>query len=714
MSVTLLNNEITTLKNEINLISLRADSYFMSIDSLTNTSQLLELANELSFSSYTTKNTLTTIQKLFKTENNKLSDIEKYALWKLLLKYCQLIDKNITDIEQVIKTQKASTSIFFDALNETKNNLAAARKMINLMDFKASQLYRRSLLPIDVSSIPLDDLSFKERVAKPGFINKMIARLCLKAITNVAEKEEDIAATLQNTLLSSPNDIHNYQLRIDQKTIVQAVEYLNPDSTDKWLIVVGGAGAAYTNMLPIAKELALRNNANFLVVDYLAQKPASFSDPVKIILAAATFLLEKKKVKPENLVLMGHSNGGRLVLQAAAHLPGCSVVTNNTYTSLEEAIISNVLNGAESLKNMGIPVGEYTTEIINTVTDFFKKHHLDKKALNILHTALKETNNGYQSEYAKSKVPDHKYAAVYTAPCTGYNSNGEKLPKAGDKLLFDAVDGKVQAKKAKQDTPTHREQLQERNKFFNRRGLDIIGVKYKDSPNPEHRGHHIVIKGITHPTIKNTHNVIDANLLSSALKEVEKEKNFKPQTLRERFEILLDKYDLSSETESQLSPVGIELNPSERFLLTKAMIQLNKTPYHADMPTQIQLMRLFQASDVAADIISSYKSALDKMIRGQKPSEYKEGMRFLNERLNTLNDRSEVPDPRLYGTGSYLSKNLAGSILKRLQRYHAESPISVNGLFSGRSPINISVKRCAQTVSDLDLTQLNQCVLVRA
>lgn len=713
MSVTLLNKEITKLQNEISMITLRTDSYWMSSDSLTNTKLLLELANELNLSTYVTRNTIAAIQKRFKTESNKLSDTEQRALWKLLLNYCQLIDKNITHIERVIEKKKTSAYLFADAFNERKKNSDDIRDLIKSMKFKTSHLYRRSLLPIDVSSKPIDNLNFKDRVAKPGFINKMIAQLCLKAVTDVVEKKEDIASALQNTLISAPNDIHNYQLRIDQKTIVQTVEYLNPVSTDKWLIVVGGAGAAYTNMLSTAKEVALRDNANFLVVDYLAQNPASFADPVKIILAAATFLFEKKGVKPANLVLMGHSNGGRLVLQAAAHLPGCSVVTNNTYTSLEEAIISNVMNGAESLKNMGIPIGKYSTEIINAVTSFFAKHHLDEKMLDILHKALEKTNNEYQSEQAKSKIPDHKYVAVYTAPCTSYNSEGVKLPKGVDKVLFDAVDGKVQAKKAKQDTPEQRELLKERNKFFNRKNLVITGVKYKDSPNPEHSGHHTVIKGITDSVIQNTHNVIDAKLLSTALKEIEKEKNFKPLTLKERFELLLEKHNLSSEAESLLSPVGIELNPSERFLLTKTMIQFNKTPYHADMPTQMQLMRLFQASSVAAEIISSYKSAVDKMIWGDTPSEYKEGMKFLKERLNTLNARSESPDPRLQGTGSYLSKNLADSILKRLQRYHAESPMGTHGLFSGRSSINTPVRRCAVTVSDMDLTRLTPCISVR-
>lgn len=70
---------------------------------------------------------------------------------------------------------------------------------------------------------------------------------------------------------------------------MQAIEYRNPVVTNQWLIVVGGAGAAYTDMLPIAQELAVRNQYNFLVVDYLVQKPSSFADPVNTILAAARF-----------------------------------------------------------------------------------------------------------------------------------------------------------------------------------------------------------------------------------------------------------------------------------------------------------------------------------------------------------------------------------------------------------------------------------------
>ncbi|MDR3503656.1 MAG: alpha/beta hydrolase [Legionella sp.] len=710
-------NELAKLRHEISSISQEASSCFAP--AAPYTMQLCELANGLSFSTYAIRNTINAIKKQLNEPNHKISEAQKHEAWKLLFTYYQLIDKNRTLIEQIVNERQTNLHLFGEVLNATKKNLAVIYDLILHMDFKAAHLYRRSLLPVELSS-PLGQQSpTKERAAKPGFIDKIITQICLRVVTKVAQKEVDIANTLKKTLLSAPNDMQNYPLRIDKKTTVQAIEYRNPVATDQWLIVIGGAGAAYTDMLPIAQELAVRNHYNFLVVDYLAQKPTSFADPVNTILAAATFLLEKKGAQPQDLVLLGHSNGGRIARQAAAQLPGCSVITNNTYTSLEEVIINHVLHANESLKNADISMSKHSEEIINAVSTFFEKHHLDKKALGILRNALEKTANDYQSEAAQIKIPDNKHVAVYVAPETEYNHEGKKRSKSGgDKILFEAADGRIQAKKAKLADPNQHRQLKEKDRFFNPDKPGIKGVKYKDSPNPQQPGHYTVLKGISEE--ENTHNVIDADLLSLALTELSQLKNYKPLTLREQFAVLLEKYDLSGKAEYLVSPAGIELTSAERFLLLKAMARFMKEPAHAELPTQMQLMRLFQASDVAADIISAYEPALNKMTWGDNPSECKTGIKFLKNRLNTLTERTFAPAPCLHGNGSYLSKNLADTVLRRLQNYHAKLPQELLEEHLAAEQ-NKSGKRHGLftqgiTVSDLDLSLIrsNRHGLVRA
>ncbi|USQ15309.1 alpha/beta hydrolase (plasmid) [Legionella lytica] len=717
MSATPFENELTKLRHEISSISQQASSCFATAS--PQTMQLRELADELSFSTYAIKNTICSIQKQLNESNNKISESQKYEAWKLLFSYYQLIDKNRTLIEQIINERQSNNYLFEDALNETKKKLVVIYDLILAMNFTAGHIYRRSLSPIELSKPPLHQAQTKERAVKPGFIDKIITRLCLGIVSHVAQKDVDIADTLKKTLLFAPNDTHNYQLRVDEKTIVQAIEYRNPVVTNQWLIVVGGAGAAYTDMLPIAQELAVRNQYNFLVVDYLVQKPSSFADPVNTILAAARFLLEKKGVKSEDLVLLGHSNGGRIVREAAAQLPGCSVITNNTYTSLEEVIINHVLHASESLKNTGLSLSKHSEEIINAVSTFFEKHHLDKKVLGRLRTALEKTANEYQSAAANIKIPDNKHVAVYVAPATTHDEAGNKCSKSGgDKILFDAIDGKAQAKKAKLADPSQHQQLKAKDLFFSSDKPGIKGVKYKDSPNPQQAGHYTVIKGVSEED--NTHNVIDVELLSLALSELEQLKTYRPLTLREQFAALLDKHDLSDKTEYLLAPAGIELTSAERFLLLKAMTRFVKESAHAELPTQIQLMRLFQASDVAADIISAYEPALNKMIWGDNPSECKSGIKFLKRRLSTLTERSVAPEPYLQGNGSYMSINLANTVLRRLHQYYAKLPqeLLVEHMTSEQNKSEKRHRLFSQgvTISDLDLSclQPNRYGLVRA
>lgn len=704
-----LKEQIVKLRRQTAELRSNVETCFMTTGTTVTTTQLHEFADILSYLAYATKNTIQNISTSFQTAHKQLTDAEKKALWALLFEYCKLLDKSISHLQQTVGNDYSISG----KINTSKQNLEVINELILAMEFKPTHIYRSEYTPVDVSSSLFNRMKANHKeTTKPSFISKLITKLCVKAVTNIEETEEAIASNLKSTLLSAPNDVSNYQLRIDKSTIVQTIEYLNPNATNKWLIVVGGAGASYTNMLPVAKEIATQGGYNFLIVDYLADKPTSFSDPVKIILAATQFLLEKRGVKAKDLVLVGHSNGGRIVSEAGSFLPDCRVITNNTYTSLEEVIINNVLHGVEFLKNAGISVNKYSAEIINAVTDFLKQHHLDEKILHILRNALEQTNNGYQAEQVKMKIADHHFAAVYTESALVHDSSGQKLPKAGrDRLLFEASDGVVQAQKAKQQSLEQRRLLKKKNGLFHSynnasENAIVTGVKCKDSPDPTHSGHHLVLKGTTVPRIQNTHNVIDANLLNAALKELTQQENYRPLTFQEQLAQVLDKYDLSDEMEYLVPPVGIALTSEECFLLKKIMVQLQKTPYRADMPTQIQLMRLFQASDVAAEIISSYKPALDIMVWGNDRAEYKKGMTFLKKRLDTLGERSIAPDPRLQGTGSYINKNLADSILKRLNHYRDNLPKVGPGMF------DISCAASARqhgllsgvTVSDLDLS----------
>lgn len=705
-------NQIEKIQNELTCLHHHVDTHFNLEDEFVSLEQFSQFSADIVSA---TKNIVQAISKNFTAADNQLSDEDKAALWSLLFKSSQVIDKSIVTIERTIEKKKFSFLKFITVFNELEMQLKEIYGLSQSAEFKMAHLYCHETPPIAISSPVLQHANTKNHKTKPGLLSKLITRLCVKTVTTVKQEEAASVATLTKTLFSAPNHIRNYQLLVDKKTTVQAIEYLNPNPATQWLIAVGGAGAAYTDMLPIAKDIATRNHYNFLVVDYLAPKINSFTDSVEIILAAATFLLEHKGAKLEDIRLVGHSHGGRLVSEAAAYLPGCSVVTNNTYTSLEEVIISNVLHTSDLLKSRGVLLGHYSEKVINSVTDFIEKHQLDKKMLHVIRNALEATNNGYQSVKAKSKVPEHHYAAVYTASTTPYSSEGKKLSKhGGDKVLFHAVDAAKQSKKSKQQSLEQHNLLSQNNRFFYKDESLILGVKHKDKPNPARHGHHLVLKGITRTQIENTHNVIDADLLGMAFDELDNQKNYRPLTLREHLERLLEKYDLSSQTEHLLPPAGIELNPSECFLLKKIIQQLKHDSCQDEMPTQIQLMRLFQASDIAAEMISAYKPAMDKMVWGDNISEYKKGTKFIKECLHNLSERTTAPNPRLEGVGSYLNKNLAETILKRVHAYHSKLPSQGHGLFSGRVPLEpkLSAMKYHQelpgkgiTVSELNLTR---------
>ncbi|CAM4426026.1 MAG: hypothetical protein LEGION0398_MBIBDBAK_00446 [Legionellaceae bacterium] len=658
-----------------------------------------ENENTISGKAATIENQLKNINPLLKEiiclleqPTNKLNNIEKKELWNSILTYKKFANSfyDLLTVQLKILPKYHDLKWIHARKKTSLNNID---KIVTLStQFTMQDIYQKNLIPIPVSMKNTVPTSNSQNAS---VLDQIIKKASLKMLTDIVQSKKDMTSELVNIFLEDPENIHNYQLQINKNTHVQTIEYRNPNLTDKWLIAIGGAGAAYTNILATTKTIADNTGCNFLILDYLAKKPNSFRDPIDIIVTGANYLCNKEQIKPENLTLIGHSNGGRIALEAANSLPGCNVITNNTYTSLEEVITDHIKNQ-------------------NTLKDPLTKIKFDQWVNKLFANAFIKTGNEYHSFQTKDKIADHKYASIYTAPDTASYKRENNTTKTIDNILFNAVDGKQRAKLAKHKNKEWVTKIQTKgshltetlntlyeNQNIREKNKEIIGISCKDYPNPIEKNHCFVFKGVAKNSIVDLHNIIDPSLISTAMMEIEKNKDFKHLSLNERFENLLRKYHLTAETDDQLTPAGIELKTEDILLLEKIIEQLNNNP-DSSIPTQNQLMRLFQSSSDAAKLISQNIKVLDRMIKGNKGfAEYKCGMNFLNKCIQSLDKRTTEPDSTLSGNGAYLDRKAVKEILESLQAYQAANPVQRHGFFSGRSNT-----RMISTVSDLNLVDV--------
>lgn len=126
-------------------------------------------------------------------------------------------------------------------------------------------------------------------------------------------------------------------------TNLYAVVVRQPTPTNRWMLYCGGNAEFAEFSLSEGDETANSLRAN--VVYYNARGvgrsgsyPSHTQDLVLDAAAVAKYVMEREGVEEKNMLLLGHSIGGGVAAQVAAHqCPGCPLVLDRTFSSLSDA-----------------------------------------------------------------------------------------------------------------------------------------------------------------------------------------------------------------------------------------------------------------------------------------------------------------------------------------------------------------------------------------
>jgi len=148
---------------------------------------------------------------------------------------------------------------------------------------------------------------------------------------------DDFIMTWENVNFSPKNDIniklHGWLIKTQQKR----------KST---ILYFHGNAGNITNRLPIAHNLTEAGYDVFLF-DYRGYGKSEGSPSEKGLyddaLGAYSFLIENKKIKPEELILMGRSLGCAVSLELALHSSARAVIIISPFTSLKDMARANVI-----------------------------------------------------------------------------------------------------------------------------------------------------------------------------------------------------------------------------------------------------------------------------------------------------------------------------------------------------------------------------------
>lgn len=143
-----------------------------------------------------------------------------------------------------------------------------------------------------------------------------------KYMDNYLSKAAEISRTKLNEF---SDDIKPYAKFIkiisSKNTEISALD-LNPNNSDKYIFFLHGMAQNVTNYQPLYKN-ALNNNYGVFAVEYRGyglnpRAKLSEDNFRKDVDAAYKHLVNVKKIKPENIVVIGHSMGGSLATDFAS------------------------------------------------------------------------------------------------------------------------------------------------------------------------------------------------------------------------------------------------------------------------------------------------------------------------------------------------------------------------------------------------------------
>lgn len=506
------------------------------------------------------------------------------------------------------------------------------------------------------------------------------AQLITREVNAVAVNKQAIVQQVISQQLNHATYITRFNLVANGQTIPAILGAAKTPSKQS-IMFITGAGDHPFNGLDIAAEIAAKLGANYLAVNHVTGHATHFGQPISKIIAGVNYLINVKGMKLEDITLFGHSNGGRLALEVADYFKQTygkapSVVLNNTYNTLEEVSV-NVAKKALTKRSAHKPApsfGESPAE-----------HAVSRFAVKQLNNAFKQHHSDYQAETIIQRLGPQQVASVYTGNVTQYNEQGQKLTKPRDEILGKGQQGRIHNKKAKRENPKHHEAVGRMSFKLSSGGR----CRYKDLYQEGHGGHLVIKRYVSDGTM--IHNKIDTDCLVYAARRLKEQQalakglHTSVENLQQRFVSLLNREGIIQQTCS--FPIGLSLGPDDMLLLKETFAQLIVQP-DLDLPTQQQLMALFQADGYVAELIANNESAMKRMIVGNGHSRQQHmGLEFLEQRLSKqhLESRTIQPDGLIDGIGSYLEPEQAERLYQQVRTYESKlqrAPIRMSqGLF---------------------------------
>lgn len=429
---------------------------------------------------------------------------------------------------------------------------------------------------------------------------------------------------------------------------------------------ISGAGDHPFNNLQLIADIAAKLKVNYLTVDHVSQYATHFIKPVAKIIAGLDYLIAVKGMKITDITLIGHSNGGRLALEAADYCKRVygeapKVVLNNSYNTLEDASI-NLVKKVLAKKPSHKPMLSMEASPVEQAFSDLATRELKK--------AFEQNDETYNAEEFIQRVGPARVASIYTGVKTQRNEFEQKWTKPRDQVLNKAQQGRMRNKKVKQNYAEYHKAIGKMD--FTLPSGDIY--RYKDMPQQDHSGY-LVIKRYMPTDAKDIHNEVDIDCIVHAVRRLTEQQAIlaKHQTLaddlRQRFNELLKNQEIGSRTRSFL--VGLTLSSEELLLLKEVFAQLTIKP-ELNWPTQKQLMALFQADGYIAELITGNPATMNRMLQGDGHTEQLHtGLSFLEQKLSLVNlqQRLSHPDGRVDGIGSFLESEQVERIQQQIVKH---------------------------------------------
>lgn len=485
------------------------------------------------------------------------------------------------------------------------------------------------------------------------------AKLINREINKVGVTEAQVAQHVLPHKLARPHEVSLFNINCNGLTIPAVFREASSPS-DECIMFISGAGDHGLNSLDNSEAIAEKLGCNYLVVNHNDKNSTHFAIRLEKLIAGVEYLMVVKNLPLEKIKLIGHSNGGRLALEAADYLMhkyqvSPQVVLNNTYETLSEVSLNIAKDFLVTKSHRTQPSLEENS--FERVISRFAKNQLDN--------AFAQTATAYNAEEVIKRIGYENVANIYTGVATTYDKQGRKLTKNRDQVLGKGQLGRQHNQRAKQDA-AHHELI--RSSFELPSGdLAVYKDKFQAGQNS-----YLNVKLLMSENARDIHNEVNVDCIVHVIKQLSAQQaideNALP-SLQLRLISLLKKEGIDPCTRSFAT--GLELNKEDLALVKQTLAELSRDS-SLIYPTQGQLMNLFQADGEIGLWIASDAVLMQRLLTGDGSAAQQQlGLIFLGQKMSLghLRLRHYEPDGQIDRAGSYLTEEQIKALHQKIAPY---------------------------------------------